>query len=843
MDADGRFDARTLEPAEQVVRPTFLRALLLSKIGSKAIPETGLRTIGLVFEEELDLAYISRNGEPLPPLYLRQARLEKGASFDDASLSRLDLEGTVSKGEVRLQRAQVLGAVWLDGLDCQGGVSLMGATIGGQLSLDGAKLKGSADDQGRVVGPAVSADQATIKGGVFCSPADGQRFEAEGEVRLLGATIGGVLSLEGASLKGEVNAEGRVVGSALSADQATIEGGVFCKSINGQRFEAEGEVRLLGVTIGGQLSLNGAKLKGSADGQGHVVGSALSADEATIKGGIFCPPADGQRFEAEGGVRLLGATIGGQLGLNGAKLKGSSDDQGRVVGPALSAYQAEIKGSVFCLPADGHRFEAEGEVRLLGVTVGDLLNLSGAKLKGSVDDRGLVVGPALSADRATIMGGVFCRPIDGHRFEAEGEVLLLGTEIGGQLVLKGASFKGATDVQGRTTGAALSACGVKVADSMFLGEELSCDGEVDFSGAVLNDIYLSGSFRVADSDHDALNLSDATIRRLKVLALSGHGKVNLEGANADTFDGFFLERWGVAPTGRDGLELDLDGFTYRRAEFCTVRPKKRMRRWARLKAWDTDAIAENVLDLLDREFRQAAPGRGHYMPQPFEQAAKTLREAGYDRAANAVAVAKREFKGACRADGSFAAFLSGLSALFFRHGYGPLRATAWVIAFVVMGAWAFSAIDEGGGLVIADISRDNGAVVDSALPEGACRIRGGPPDLTGCAKATNELLAAGLNLAEQPIVAALDFTLGVPRPRPVRAAGTPAPRLCPEHPIAYSLDTLLPLVDFGIDKRCRVADDYPRRGLAETFRIAFAIFGWLFIPMVALTFTGVLRKD
>lgn len=73
--------------------------------------------------------------------------------------------------------------------------------------------------------------------------------------------------------------------------------------------------------------------------------------------------------------------------------------------------------------------------------------------------------------------------------------------------------------------------------------------------------------------------------------------------------------------------------------------------------------------------------------------------------------------------------------------------------------------------------------------------------------------------------------------------GAIPPRRCPEHPIAYSLDNLLPLVDFGVDKRCRIADDYPRRGLAETFRIAFAILGWLFIPMVALTFAGVLRKD
>ncbi|QLQ13599.1 MAG: hypothetical protein HZY74_10445 [Brevundimonas sp.] len=57
---------------------------------------------------------------------------------------------------------------------------------------------------------------------------------------------------------------------------------------------------MLGTEIGGQLSLEGASLKGATDDQGRVTGNALSADGAVIKGGVFCGIADGRRFEAEG---------------------------------------------------------------------------------------------------------------------------------------------------------------------------------------------------------------------------------------------------------------------------------------------------------------------------------------------------------------------------------------------------------------------------------------------------------------------------------------------------------------------------------------------------------------
>ena len=47
-------------------------------------------------------------------------------------------------------------------------------------------------------------------------------------------------------------------------------------------------------------------------------------------------------------------------------------------------------------------FEAVGEMRLLGASVGAVVDLSGGKFRNSG-------GNALSADGARITGGVFCR--------------------------------------------------------------------------------------------------------------------------------------------------------------------------------------------------------------------------------------------------------------------------------------------------------------------------------------------------------------------------------------------------------------------------------------------------
>ena len=236
------------------------------------------------------------------------------------------------------------------------------------------------------------ADGLKVKGGVHLR--DG--FSAEGEVRLLGANVDGNLSCEGGKFHNPK-------GYALSADGIMTKGDVNLH--NG--FSAEGGVRLPGANVGGNLSCVSGRFH-------NPKGSALSADGIMTKGGVNL--RDG--FSAEGEVRLLGANVGGDLSCAGGRFHNPK-------GRALNADRLTVQsGAYLC---DG--FSAEGEVRLLGANVGGNLSCEDGKFHNPKGD-------ALSADRITAKGDVnLC---DG--FSAEGEVRLPAANIGGRLSCTGGKF-------------------------------------------------------------------------------------------------------------------------------------------------------------------------------------------------------------------------------------------------------------------------------------------------------------------------------------------------------------------------------------------------------------------
>ena len=106
-------------------------------------------------------------------------------------------------------------------------------------------------------------------------------FSAEGEVRLLGARIGGDLSCVG----GKFHNPDR---KALNADKLTTKGNVNLI----ENFSAEGEVRLAGVNVGGNFSCVGGKLY-------NPKGYALNIDNGNISGGLLW-----RKVTCEGNVNL-----------------------------------------------------------------------------------------------------------------------------------------------------------------------------------------------------------------------------------------------------------------------------------------------------------------------------------------------------------------------------------------------------------------------------------------------------------------------------------------------------------------------------------------------------------
>jgi hypothetical protein len=180
----------------------------------------------------------------------------------------------------------------------------------------------------------------------------------------------------------------------------SVQGSVFLRD----GFSAEGEVRLLGAHVNGNLECNGGRFKNPA-------GLALNADRMTVKGSVLLHNG----FVAEGGVNLPGAQIGNNLACDAGifKCPGAT---------ALNADSITVRGFVFFRAG----FSADGEVNLLSAQIGDNLECDGGTFRNSG-------GKALNADRLSVQGDVLLR----EGFSAEGEVRLADSVTKGTIVWTG----------------------------------------------------------------------------------------------------------------------------------------------------------------------------------------------------------------------------------------------------------------------------------------------------------------------------------------------------------------------------------------------------------------------
>lgn len=162
-------------------------------------------------------------------------------------------------------------------------------------------------------------------------------------VRIMGARITGVLDLEGCRIPRDLALIDCHFDVAPVLRSAVIDNlilnGSRLPGLGADRLEAqssvflrgadvEGTVRLLSATLSGDLDFSGAKFRGGAD---RV---ALNADGLAVKGSVAM-----RGTEATGAVQLGGATVGGDLDCVGARLKAHAPKK------ALALEGAKITGS------------------------------------------------------------------------------------------------------------------------------------------------------------------------------------------------------------------------------------------------------------------------------------------------------------------------------------------------------------------------------------------------------------------------------------------------------------------------------------------------------------------
>ena len=131
------------------------------------------------------------------------------------------------------------------------------------------------------------------------------QFTAEGKVRLYGAQIQGNLQCDDGDFKNPPQANVANSGMALDAEDIAVTGSVLLCS----GFTAEGQVRLYGARIGGDLVCVEGEFINPPQANLYVSGMALDAEGVTVTGAVKF----GELFIAEGTVRLYGARIAGNL--------------------------------------------------------------------------------------------------------------------------------------------------------------------------------------------------------------------------------------------------------------------------------------------------------------------------------------------------------------------------------------------------------------------------------------------------------------------------------------------------------------------------------------------------
>ncbi|TDC44965.1 hypothetical protein E1281_31945 [Actinomadura sp. KC345] len=438
-------DLRTGDPAkddvagaphwddDRTVRAEVIAALLLGEVPPAPGRRPGVRLRGARIRGRLDLigaevpyALVCEYCHFDEPVRLLEATT-RTVQLVHSSLHRLSAARLGMDGILNLRLSTVRAGIRLDRAKINGEVSLRGARIGPgadgvAVAADGLVVDGEleADDGFRADGPVLLRGGRVGRLNLENAAIDGARHPS-GALSLGDTTIGGGLHANGLTVHGETalrstRVEGGVLldsavlrnpgGVALGAGGLTVEGPFFAR----RGFVAEGEMRMPGAQIRTFLTIDGASLSAPD-------GVALWADQVTVN------DIDATDLTVVGGrVSLVGARVGNDLTLRGARLDADRESRRDVERIALNADNITVGGTFDC-----ERLRARGEVRAVVGRIAGRLRLTDARLEKPGGRT------CLRLSRAEIAADLFCTGL-----HATGKVKLSGTRVGARVDLIGA---------------------------------------------------------------------------------------------------------------------------------------------------------------------------------------------------------------------------------------------------------------------------------------------------------------------------------------------------------------------------------------------------------------------
>lgn len=526
-------------------------------------------------------------------------------------------------------------------------VSLLGCRISDLVDLTDAEIAGSLllrDSRFSVPGGLCVHGDRLTVAGALL----GFGIHTEGEVRLAGARIGGNVNLGSAVLE---NANG----FTLNGNGMQVGGNLL------GAFTSHGVVFLANARISSTLSLSRAMLsRGSEFGDTtdpHADPSAtLVLDRVDVSGDLELD----RGFTSAGTVRAVNARVGGTLSLADAVLDAVSppsvgtDPTGS--GRALHVDGAEIGGDIV-----GRGVQIKGQLRMVDTHVRGSITIERATVDNPAAD-------ALLTNRSQIGSNFVVR-----ESEIAGGLELRGITVGANLDLRGSRLikpgkyrhqpreKPSLDIGGATIGRDLiCARGEKefVAHGGVRCRRATIGRMANFNGAVLG-------YKL---DSHALNAMGMQVQELMLNVVSPpKGLVTLRQARCTSLDDNenFWNATGF---------IDLDDFRYDSLAYpIDLRD---------------DAQVQQRLRWLRHAMRRS------YRPRPYDQFAEMLSAAGNEEHASTVLIEKQRLRYRAVAEGMrffgpLVLVWSFLQRSMVGYGYRPARALGWLIAAWAVGSMWF----------------------------------------------------------------------------------------------------------------------------------------------------------
>jgi hypothetical protein len=543
----------------RVVDPTILRELL-SEGGAKK-PIRGLNLRGAVFEDALDL----RSLELCGPLRLDGCEFKGHIDLREASAPTIRITGSGATHLVA-EQLNVRGDLSLERSEFNGGVYLHNAHVGGHLSLTGAKLTGA---------PALNAEGMTIGKGAFLCGDEERLFEAEGELRLATAEIGGDLTIRSVRL-------GNPKGHVIFAQRLCVKGSLHCSEV-----EVEGLINLVGAHVLGQFTVR----SGSLTAPGGVV---LNGDGIQVDQDLFFEGKPDRPLVIDGKVGLPGVRVGGQLAFEGLTV-------GREGDLAIDLDGGQVEQDLLFRAGDPSVFRAIGGVGLLGAWVkgrlsmekvaieasqGPAFNGEGLRADGSIailgggDVPSLILGECRLVDARvgqsmTLLQTVFKKgernAVAANRLKVEGSCSWREVVALGAIECSGADLQGELTLDAcelwNPQGIALGLNGIRVGQRLSLGVSVSrptrLRGETQMAGAQLGAQLTMEGASLDNKGNSALTADRVSIAGGFVMVdCAVFGQLRLAGAHlAGQFNAtdVTLENADVVFAG-DGLQVREDFF-------------------------------------------------------------------------------------------------------------------------------------------------------------------------------------------------------------------------------------------------------------------------------------------